>query len=362
MFRRLAYLVSFVLVLIAVPVVTHAQVENLMHTDPSFEDEIIIVSPGWATWTTWGGGGSVEIDTTDFIDGAKSLRVNQTSGQFNVIAAAIPMTPGDRYTCSFWAKADAPRPISVRFQSMNNSGFVAGDFDLTTEWAEYTFTEEAPNPNNNIKLQFITNDALGISYWLDFVSCYAGEYVAQSKPSGWSQVNAADPDPADGAADVPRDVVLSWTPGDYADVHNVYFGASFDDVNNATLTVDLTGVYRGLLSDSSYAVSERLDFGKTYYWRVDEVNAPPDSTVFKGNVWSFTAEPVGYAIDGANITATASSSMAGTAPEKSIDGSGLDESVRQGLQTPRDVGVEPESDYRAVNRLRIERCYHRIFG
>ena len=132
MFRRLAYLVSFALLLAAVPVVTHAQVVNLLE-DPSFEDEIIINSPGWFSWITYSSGGTVEIDTTEFIDGAKSLRVNQTSGQFNVIAAAIPMTPGDRHTCSFWAKADAPRPISVRFQSMNNSGFVAGNFDLTTE-------------------------------------------------------------------------------------------------------------------------------------------------------------------------------------------------------------------------------------
>ena len=326
MFRRLAYLVSFALLLAAVPAVTHAQVENLMHTDPSFEDEIIIVSPGWASWTTWGGGGSVEIDTTDFIDGAKSLRVNQTSGQFNVIAAAIPMTPGDRHTCSFWAKADAPRPISVRFQSMNNSGFVAGNFDLTTEWAEYTFTEEAPNPNNDIKLQFITNDALGISYWLDFVFCYAGEYVAGIEPSGLSRVKAAGPDPADGAVDVPREAVLNWIPGEYSNTHDVYFGTSFDDVNNAAPTVDLTGVYRGRLSDSSYAVPERLNLGETYYWRIDEVNAPPDSTVSKGDVWSFTIEPVGYPLDGANITATASSSMAGSAPEKTIDGSGLDDS------------------------------------
>jgi hypothetical protein len=137
---------------------------------------------------------------------------------------------------------------------------------------------------------------------------------------------ASEPDPADKAADVPRDVVLSWTPGEFADLHDVYFGTSFDDVNNATATVDLTGVYRGRLSDSSYAVPERLDLGETYYWRVDEVNAPPDSTVFKGDVWSFTTEPVGYPVDGANITATASSSMAGSAPEKTIDGSGLDDS------------------------------------
>ncbi|MCP4256363.1 MAG: hypothetical protein GY774_02420 [Planctomycetes bacterium] len=149
--------------------------------------------------------------------------------------------------------------------------------------------------------------------------------IQQAMKSGSAGL-ASNPNPANEAADVPRDVVFGWTPGEFADLHDVYFGASFDDVNNATVTVDLTGVYLGRLSDSSYAVGERLDFSETYYWRIDEVNAPPDSTVFKGDVWSFTTEPVSYAIDGANITATASSSMAGSAPERTIDGSGLDDS------------------------------------
>ena len=318
MSRRLAYLVSSVLVLLAVPLVTQAQVENLMHTDPSFEDEIIINSPSWASWTTWGSGGSVEIDTSDSIDGGKSLRVNQTSGQFNVIAAAIPMTPGDRYTCSFWAKADAPRPISLRFQSMNNSGFVAGDFDLTTEWAEYTLSEDAPNPNNNIKLQFITNDALGISYWLDFVSLYAGEYVAGIEPSGLSRVAAANPEPTDGATDILRDTVLSWRAGESAAAtngHIVHFGENFSDVNDAM---------DGIAQDDNTFDAGRLDFGKTYYWRVDEVNGAPDNTVFKGEVWNFTVEPFAYPVE--NITVTASSAQDGTlGPEKTIDGSGLNE-------------------------------------
>jgi hypothetical protein len=323
MCKKLICLVSFVSGLVAMPLVTHAQVVNLMHTDPSFEDEIIIVSPGWTSWTTYGDGGSVEIDATEFIDGGKSLRVNQTSGQFNVIAAAIPLTPGDRYTCSFWAKADAPRPISVRFQSMNNSGFVAGNFDLTTEWAEYTFTEEAPNPNNDIKLQFITNDDLGISYWLDFVFCYAGEYVAGIDPLGLSRVKAADPDPADGAVDVPREAVLNWTPGEYANTHDVYFGTVFDDVNDADRDNPL-GALAGRDQIAATYLPERLDLGQTYYWRIDEVNAPPNSTIFKGNVWSFTAEPIGYPIE--NITATASS-VNGTeeGPENTINGSGLDD-------------------------------------
>jgi len=45
---------------------------------------------------------------------------------------------------------------------------------------------------------------------------------------------ASDPSLADGAEDVPRDVVLSWTPGEFAaptNGHKVYFGESFNDVN-----------------------------------------------------------------------------------------------------------------------------------
>jgi len=131
---------------------------------------------------------------------------------------------------------------------------------------------------------------------------------------------AISPTPADTATDVPRDVVLSWTPGEYAapiNGHKVYFSENFDDVNNGI---------GGITQDaSSYAPALRLDLGTTYYWRVDEVNAPPDSTVFKGNIWSFTTEPIGYAID--NVTATASSQdNSNLGPENTINGSGLDES------------------------------------
>ncbi|MHC4541299.1 MAG: LamG-like jellyroll fold domain-containing protein [Planctomycetota bacterium] len=131
---------------------------------------------------------------------------------------------------------------------------------------------------------------------------------------------ASDPIPDDEATDVPREVTLSWTPGEYAPAvngHIVYLSDSFNDVND--------GIGGVPLSAGSYA-PERLAFETTYYWRVDEVNAPPDSTVFPGAVWSFTTEPVGYPIDGTNIIATASStSGADFGPEKTVDGSGLDE-------------------------------------
>jgi len=57
---------------------------------------------------------------------------------------------------------------------------------------------------------------------------------------------------------------------------------------------------------AEYDPQEPLDYGQTYYWRIDEVNAAPDNTIFKGNVWSFTTEPYGYAMTG--VTAKASMS------------------------------------------------------
>ncbi|MHC4172358.1 MAG: discoidin domain-containing protein [Planctomycetota bacterium] len=133
----------------------------------------------------------------------------------------------------------------------------------------------------------------------------------------WSIGQAKGPSPADGAIDVSRDVVLSWRPGIYAaptNGHKVYFSENFNDVNDGigSITQDTNSYDPG-----------RLDFNKTYYWRVDEVNGPPDYGVYEGNVWSFTTELLAYPVE--NITATASTAEAGVGPEKTIDGSGLDD-------------------------------------
>jgi hypothetical protein len=96
------------------------------------------------------------------------------------------------------------------------------------------------------------------------------------------------PGPANQATEVRRDAVLSWIAGDRADKHNVYFGTVFDDVNEASIA-DPRGVLVGEnQDDTTYDPAGLLEFSQTYYWRVDEVNAPPDSAAYKGNVWSFT--------------------------------------------------------------------------
>jgi len=135
-------------------------------------------------------------------------------------------------------------------------------------------------------------------------------------------VVASGPYPSDGAVDVPRDVVMSWMPSPQAAAHDVYFGAAFEDVNAASRANPL-GVLLSQAQDANlYDPEGLLSFGQTYYWRVDEVNAPPDGTIYKGSVWTFTAEPLAYPLE--NIIATASNSDAGYGPEHTIDGSGLD--------------------------------------
>ncbi len=135
---------------------------------------------------------------------------------------------------------------------------------------------------------------------------------------------AFEPNPTDGAVDVTRDVVLSWMAGDTAVTHDVYFGTVFDDVNNADRNNPMGVLVSQAQTDTSFDVDSLLEFGQTYYWRVDEVNGPTDYTIFKGEVWSFTVEPFSYAIQ--NVMATSNTTSASDqGPDKVVDGSGLDE-------------------------------------
>jgi len=92
--------------------------------------------------------------------------------------------------------------------------------------------------------------------------------------------------PSNGAVYVKQTQVLSWSPGEAAASHEVYFGTDKEVVRDAD-----TGSpeYKGTrdLGSESYDPGKLL-WDATYYWRVDEVNnANPDSP-WAGPVWSFT--------------------------------------------------------------------------
>jgi regulation of enolase protein 1 (concanavalin A-like superfamily) len=102
------------------------------------------------------------------------------------------------------------------------------------------------------------------------------------------------PAPADGATEVATTTNLSWEAGHNALQHDVYFGDDCDLV--ATATPVRCGPYRGRQSATTYDPGV-LTPGKTYYWRIDEVNPLYAASPWKGCVWTFTTGDCSLSID-----------------------------------------------------------------
>jgi len=109
---------------------------------------------------------------------------------------------------------------------------------------------------------------------------------------------AYEPIPIEHGTGIDVDAALSWTAGDGADSHNVYFGADWDDVDNAT-TSDSEFVLNqtsNQIARTLYHSSGSLDLAKNYYWRIDEIDG---GTTTKGKVWSFSTDSfvgAGYSV------------------------------------------------------------------
>jgi hypothetical protein len=88
------------------------------------------------------------------------------------------------------------------------------------------------------------------------------------------------PSPADGAVDAAPAPVLTWSPGQTAINHHLYFGDSSEAVTQGAADTD-----KGELDDPTFVPGD-LESLSTYYWRVDETVA--GGTVRTGPVWKFT--------------------------------------------------------------------------
>jgi len=112
-----------------------------------------------------------------------------------------------------------------------------------------------------------------VEYWL---TCFVTE--------------AFSPGPSDHAANVSINAILSWSPGNNAASHDVYFGTGFNDVNDANIAN--TNVYMGNQDanfwDTNNYNPSGLDLNTTYYWRIDELAG----CTAKGDVWSFNVPPL----------------------------------------------------------------------
>jgi len=300
-------------------------------------------------WVTGQLGGALEFDGDDWVDCGDILDIT------NELSIACWVNPaglsGDNGWVARWDNYAFKSSGSVaRFTTPGVRDYTAGNTPIVVgEWQHVaiTFLPDQAAGGLIFYLNGVETDrsdttgygagggplAIGNNRWsqfyegmIDDVQVYdhllPPEEVAAAMLGVAPQL-AGDPGPEDAAVDVPRNVVLSWSPGDFAVKHDVYLGMTFDDVNGADTATPM-GV---LVSQGQTATSYDagiLDFGQTYYWRIDEVNGAPDNTVFKGDVWSFTAEPFSIPVE--TITVTASSSHADNMiPENTIGGVGLNE-------------------------------------
>ena len=105
--------------------------------------------------------------------------------------------------------------------------------------------------------------------------------IETHKGNVWSFITegaASNPSPAKGAIDVTQTPVLTWSPGVFADTHEVFFGADAASLENKG---------SGNLGSESYDPGQ-LEWNTTYYWRIDEANNASADSPWTGPLWSFT--------------------------------------------------------------------------
>jgi len=273
----------------------------------------MIIAEAWA-WDemglTHGGGGGGDVDATDIeIVNAGHFLAAGLSGS----VAVLTSTSGADGTARFG-----------RGQAGNEATVIA---TASTGDVIYVYEKGAALPaapaDGSAQLAADMRICLGFDYRAQVLlndNAYAlieaavNYALGQVRPKG----QAYGPQPTDGQTDVLRDVTLGWMPGQYVPAvggHTVYLGEDFDDVND--------GIGGIILDANALTPPDGLDFGQTYYWRVDEANGTTGADDIAGPVWRFTVETFANPVEG--VTATASSSNdPELGPENTINGSGLD--------------------------------------
>ncbi len=80
---------------------------------------------------------------------------------------------------------------------------------------------------------------------------------------------------------------LSWTAGEGAVKHRVYFGDDQQLVADADTST--SGIYKGEVTDASYTLEQTLQPASAYYWRVDEIDGS-DQVLSTGYVWTLATD------------------------------------------------------------------------
>ena len=305
-------------------------------TDPSLAiwwtlDE----GPGSLTAVDWSGHGhhGTLLNGPQWADGVSGAALQFDGLDDYLIHRLTQAQNFDNFTVALWAKAATLRqgqfmsPFSSH--SPNSLGFQI-DIDGTSPGNYRTNTNQAPGPAlgpvalewvhlalvaEGTTLQYYYNGTWSNSYTYSTDELLFNEFIIGTSRNTANYFDGAvddlrvytkaltqeevqlvmrgnpllawEPSPKSGSTpDIENTTPLSWSPGDMASGHDVYFAADKAAVADADAS-DTTGVYRGRQNGASYTPPEGVLWGGgPYYWRIDENNT--DGTVTKGRIWSFT--------------------------------------------------------------------------
>ena len=200
--------------------------------------------------------------------------VNQFSARWT---ADLEIAVGDTYT--FVTTSDDGARLWLNGKLIVNS------------WIDQGTTSHASKPQRlepgiySLRMEYYENGGGAVAQLLWETATMSRQII----PGGPLQppVHARAFYPANGDVDVPQNVTLIWNAGDNAVTHDVYFGMDMAAV--AAATPADAGVYQGSQARASASFDPGLlEGGKTYYWRVDEVNDAAEGSPWKGSVWGFT--------------------------------------------------------------------------
>jgi hypothetical protein len=250
--------------------------------------------PVWS-FTTRGSSGGVKAQYFKGMELAGEPVLTQTEGSIDHLWASAEIAAGlaDNVSARWTANLQVPFTESYRLITTSDDGvrlWLDGRL-VIDNWTDHGTTDNTATANlvagqnYAIRMEYYENTGDAVAQ----LSWESSSLPRQIIPQGWLQLPlwATSPSPAHNATNTQQELTLQWLAGDEATHQDVYFGDNAEAVANADSST--TGIYQGRQAVEEVTFDPGpLDWNKTYYWRVDEINTANAASPWKGSVWSFT--------------------------------------------------------------------------